>query len=140
MTTELERDRWFLGTFLRVVAGRDDTGGGLTVMEQLAPRDFSPPLHRHRDEDTALLVIDGELTVHVDGVESRLGPGEFAWLPRGVPHTFRVDSDQVRLYEFATPAGIEDFHVDASDPAPAREIPPPGEPDIPRVVAAAVDY
>jgi uncharacterized RmlC-like cupin family protein len=109
-------------------------------MEQRARRGFSPPRHVHRREDTALLVLDGQLTVSI-GDESRVvGPGGFAWLPRDVPHTFRVDSDEVRLIELATPGGIEGFHVDASDPAPVAELPPPGEPDIPRLLAAAVGY
>jgi hypothetical protein len=62
------------------------------------------------------------------------------WLPRNVPHTFRVDSETVRRLELITPAGIEQFHVDASDPAPVAELRPPSEPDIPRLVNAIAGY
>jgi hypothetical protein len=61
-------------------------------------------------------------------------------LPRDVPHTFRVDSETVRQLEFVTPAGFERFHVDASDAAPAAELPPPSEPDIPRLLSAIDGY
>jgi quercetin dioxygenase-like cupin family protein len=135
-----DRDRWFLGTLLQVVAGHSDTGGQLAVMEQRARRGFSPPRHVHHREDTALLVLDGAITAIVGDERVELGSGGFVWLPRDVPHTFRVDSDTVRQIELATPAGIEGFHVAASDPAPARELPPPGEPDIPRVLAAIGGY
>jgi quercetin dioxygenase-like cupin family protein len=135
-----DRDRWFLGTLLRVVAGHSDTGGQLAVMEQRARRGFSPPRHVHHREDTALLVLDGAITAIVGDERVELGSGGFVWLPRDVPHTFRVDSDTVHQIELATPAGIEGFHVAVSDPAPARELPPPGEPDIPRVLAAIGGY
>ena len=133
-------DRWFLGTRLRVVTTGDDTGGALAVMEQRAPHGFSPPLHVHHQEDTALLVLDGELTVLVGEQTSSCGAGRFVWLPRDVPHTFRVDSDEAHLLEFITPAGIEQFHLDASDPAEAQEMPPPAEPDIPRLLRAIEPY
>jgi quercetin dioxygenase-like cupin family protein len=135
-----ERDRWFLGTLLQVVADHGDTGGQLAVMEQRARRGFSPPRHVHHREDTALLVLDGAITAVVGDERVELGPGGFVWLPRDVPHTFRVDSDTVHQIELATPAGIERFHVEASDPAPAPELPPLGEPDIPRVLAAIDGY
>lgn len=133
-------DRWFAGTLLRVVAGADDTGGQLAVMEQVARRGFSPPLHVHHREDTAMLVIEGRLTVLVGTDERVVEDGGFVWLPRDVPHTFRVDSDIVRLVELVTPAGFEQFHLDASDPAASPEPPPPGPPDIGRLVAAIGGY
>src|ERR671918_1305058 len=110
------RNRWFLGTLLRIVADGDDTAGQLAVVEQRARRGFSPPRHVHHREDTALVVLDGAITVIVGDERVELGPGGFVWLPRDVPHTFRVDSETVHQIELATPAGIEEFHVEASDP------------------------
>lgn len=135
-----ERDRWFLGTLLQVLADGDDTGGQLGVMEQRARRGFSPPRHVHHREDTALLVLDGAITAVVGAERFEVGPGGFVWLPRDVPHTFRVDSETVRQLELVTPAGFERFHVEASDQAAALEVPPPAEPDIPRLAAAVGRY
>ena len=133
-------DRWFLGTRLRVVTAAADTGGTLAVLEQRAPRGFSPPLHVHHREDTALLVLMGQLTVQIGDETTCRGEGGFVWLPRDVPHTFRVDSDEAHLLEFITPAGIEQFHLDASDPAPSQQMPPPAEPDIPRILQVIEPY
>ena len=135
-----DRDRWFLGTLLRVIADGSDTGGALTVMEQRARRSFSPPLHVHHHEDTALLVLDGQITVRVGDVDRCLAAGGFIWLPREVPHSFRVDTDEAHFLELATPSGIEGFHIDASDPAESVEIPPPGEPDVARLLRAIGPY
>lgn len=136
-TPVTERDRWFAGTLMRVLAGRDDTGGALTVLEQRAGRGFSPPLHVHHREDTAMLVLSGDVTFRIGGDERTLGSGGFVWLPREVPHTFRVDSGEAHLLEFALPGGVEAFHVDASDPADALTLPPDPTPDIARMMAAA---
>jgi quercetin dioxygenase-like cupin family protein len=135
-----ERDRWFLGTYLRLVATGADTGGALAVMEQRARRGFSPPRHVHHAEDTALMVLDGTVTVVIGDDSRTLGAGEMAWLPRDVEHTFRVDSDEARMLEILTPAGFEQFHVDTSDQAGAAEVPAPAEPDVPRLLAAISAY
>lgn len=129
-------DRWFLGTRLRVVSDAATTNGQLTVLEQWAPAGFSPPLHVHHREDTALQVLDGEITVAIADSTHRIGPGDFAWLPRDVPHTFRVDSDDAHFLEYATPGGIEAFQIDASEPARGPGLPEPAEPDIAMLIAA----
>ncbi len=135
-----ERDRWFVGTWLRIVAGAADTDGMMTVMEQRAPQGFSPPLHVHHHEDTALFVLDGELSVRVGDARLELAAGGFAWLPRGVPHSFLVRSPDARLIELAAPGGVDGFHVAASDRAENSGLPPAAEPDIARLLAAAGPY
>ena len=102
-------DRWFLGSRLRVVSDAVSSGGLLTVLEQWAPAGFSPPLPVHHREDTALHVLEGELTVVVGAVTTSVGPREMPLLPRDVPHTFRVDSDGAHFLEYATPGGVEAF-------------------------------
>jgi mannose-6-phosphate isomerase-like protein (cupin superfamily) len=141
MTTAVtERDRWFLGSLIRILADGDDTNGQLAVMQQRARRGFSPPLHVHHREDTAMLVLDGRLTAVVGDERVEVGPGGFVWMPRDIPHTFRVDSDEIHHVEFITPAGFERFHIDASDPAASLIIPPPIEPDAPQLRIAAARY
>lgn len=140
IATTTDRDLWFLGTLVRLRATAADTDGQFAVFEQLASKGFSPPLHVHHREDTALLVLEGEITALVGGDQRVLGAGGFVWLPRDVPHTFRVESHTVRQLEFVTPAGFEQFHADAGDPAVSLDLPPAGAPDIGRLVAAIAPY
>lgn len=42
--------------------------------------------HRHEREDELFLVVAGRLTIKLRNGELRLGPGEFAIVPRGVEH------------------------------------------------------
>lgn len=135
-----DKGRWFAGTWLRVVAAAADTGGAMTVMEQRARRGFSPPRHVHEREDTAFLVLEGLLTVVVGDAERAVRAGELAWMPRGVPHTFRVDSEEVHLLELVTPGGVEGFHLDASDPALVAAIPADSAVDVGRLVASSSGY
>jgi hypothetical protein len=46
-----------------IKAGAEETKGGFTLIEQVAPAGFAPPLHVHRDEDEAFYVLEGEITV-----------------------------------------------------------------------------
>ncbi len=63
-----------------------------------------------------------------------------AFMPRALPHTFLVQSDEAHLLELVSPGGFEQFHIDVSDLAPVAEIPPAGQPDVGRLVAAIGPY
>ncbi len=139
-STPTERDRWFVGSLIRILAQADETDGVLGVFEQTAPQGFSPPLHVHHREDPAHYVIDGTITAVIGDVRRRADAGDLVWLPRDVPHTFRVDSDGARLLELITPGGFEAYHVDASDPAPTLTLPPATAPDIGRLATAIGPY
>jgi mannose-6-phosphate isomerase-like protein (cupin superfamily) len=135
-----ERLRWFVGSLNRVVATAAETAGAFGLMEQWTTRGFSPPLHVHHHEDSALVVLDGELRVQRGSEELSVSGGAFVFLPRDVPHSFLVVTETAHFYELVTPGGFEGYHLDASDPAPAAVLPPEGPPDIGRLIACLVPY
>ena len=135
-----ERLRWFVGSLNRIVLSSAETAGSFGLMEQWAVGGFSPPLHVHHREDSAIVLLDGEMTVHLGDETTSLVSGACAFLPRDVPHTFKVTSDAAHFYELVTPGGFEQYHVDASDAAPAAELPPPGPIDLDRLVGALGRY
>ena len=138
--TALPQDLWFANTFMRVHAGAAATNGQFALVEQRARRGFSPPVHVHANEDQMFYVVSGSITVRLGEVESTLGAGESAWLPRGVPHTFRVDSDEVRLLEISTPGGFEQFHVEVGAPAGEERIPDPAPLDVAAMAAGSARF
>lgn len=88
-----------------------------------------------------MLVLDGMLTVRIGDVEQVCGAGEIAWLPRDVPHTFRVDSETARYVEMITPAGFENFHIEGSrDVTTDSFLPEPTSVDVPALVAHAAQH
>jgi quercetin dioxygenase-like cupin family protein len=133
---------WFLGVLATVKASAETTGGAVAVIEHLAPRGAGSPLHVHSREDEWFYVIEGELTIWVDG-ETILAPaGSFVFGPKGIPHTFAVSSEIARFLLVAEPAGFERFMRAVGEPAPRLEIPPPPTeaPDVAALVAAAAEF
>ena len=126
---------------MKVLCDGSSTDGAMSVIDWRGGAGFSPPLHVHHDEDTAMLVLDGVLTVRVGDTEQLCGPGELAWLPRNVPHTFRVDSGTARYVEMITPAGFEAFHTEGSREVTGEAfLPAPTPVDVPALVAHAAEH
>lgn len=58
------------------------------------------PFHMHEDTDDFFLVLDGEMTMDLEGEAHRVGAGELFIVPRGVTHRPRAEQEcQVLLIE-----------------------------------------
>lgn len=83
-----------------------DTSGAYTLGEHVLVVDFPPHIH-HRD-DEGLYVLEGQLAAAVGDERFSIGPGDFIFMPRGVPHALTGDSDPPpRLLFISTPGGFE---------------------------------
>ncbi len=133
---------WHLDTLKTFKALAEDTGGRLAAWEELLPHRSSPPLHVHHGDDEAWFVLDGELTFQVGDRTWNAETGTFVWAPRGLPHTFRVDSPTARLLGLAIPGGFDRFVLATGRPAEAAALPPPldGPPDMAALVGAAREH
>jgi quercetin dioxygenase-like cupin family protein len=128
---------WFLDTLVTLRVAHGDGADGLSLVESLAPYGDSPPLHVHRGEDELFHVLEGELRLHVGGRDLRLGAGESALAPQGVPHTYRVESPAGARWLVATAKGdFERFVRAMSRPAQGDELPAPAGPPTPDQAAA----
>ncbi len=85
-----------LGTFQALVVATDDqTSGEFTLLQtQREPPDFGPPMHLHRDAAEAFYVLEGEYLMYVEDGHELCPPGTFVYVPRAVPHTFKVVSSE----------------------------------------------
>jgi quercetin dioxygenase-like cupin family protein len=90
-----------------------ETGGAFILLEDRMVRGKSTPFHLHPNEDEAIYVLEGELLVHIDGEEHRVGPGGLFFAPRGVPHAFMVTSETAHVLGWQTPGTGESFYRDA---------------------------
>lgn len=136
------RDLWYLGTLLHLRATGADTGGAYGLVEESLYGGFATPLHVQTREDEAFLVMEGEVTFWRGDERLVARGGDFVFLPRGVPHAFRVDSPAAHVFNLISPAGFEHFFVDLGEPAAEPVMPPPpdGPPDAGRMAAVAADY
>jgi quercetin dioxygenase-like cupin family protein len=133
---------WFLGILATIKSSAETTGGAVAVIEHLAPRGSGSPLHVHSREDEWFYVIEGELTLWVDGETIVAPAGSFVFGPKGLPHTFIVSSEQARFLLVTQPAGFERFMRAVGEPAERLVIPPPATepPDVAALTAAAAEY
>ena len=133
---------WFLGFLVFVKASSESTDGRVAVIEHLGPRGAGSPLHVHSREDEWFYVIEGELTLWVDGETIVAPAGSFVFGPKGIPHTFIVSSEKARFLLVTEPAGFEQFMRAAGEPAARLEIPPPATepPDVAALTKAAAEY
>jgi len=131
-------ERLFLGLPTWIRAGREETGGVLSLVEQVIPPGFESPWHIHFGEDESFYLIEGAMTLVVEDRVVSLRAGDYAFGPRDVAHGFRVTGEApVRLLLMTTGGAFADFIREASDPA---ETAPAGGPDFPRLMAAAERY
>jgi mannose-6-phosphate isomerase-like protein (cupin superfamily) len=111
----------------KAVAADDD--GDFSLMERTVPvGGRRPPAHRHTNCSEAYFVLDGRVSVTVEGQEQLLEPEDFVLVPRGASHTFGNGGDtQARLLVLHAPAmdayfaALHDLWNRAEPPAPDAE-------------------
>jgi quercetin dioxygenase-like cupin family protein len=124
MATAATAPRWFLATTVRILVSHDGGKNGISLIESHAARGDSPPLHVHEGEDEAFHVLEGELRLRVGDEDLRVGAGEAALAPRGVPHTYRVESEEARWLVATGVGDFERFVRELSRPAERAGLPP----------------
>jgi quercetin dioxygenase-like cupin family protein len=133
---------WIVGDTMTLKATGESTRGALVLLENLTSPGGGPPPHVHAGEDEFFFVLDGSFDIRIGDEVHRLGPGGFAYVPRGTVHNFRnAEETPSRILVGFTPGGIEGFFRDsgrvALDDGPA---PPLDEEEIARTTVAAESY
>jgi quercetin dioxygenase-like cupin family protein len=123
---------WFNGALGILKAAAESTGGRYAIYELRLPKGFAAPLHSHQNEDEFFLVLSGDVRLqHGEDVVEGVA-GSLAYSPRGMAHSFHVDSESARLLLFFGPAGVERFFREVATPARTFGPPPADEPVPPR--------
>ncbi|GAA5336539.1 cupin domain-containing protein [Thermus antranikianii] len=136
---------WFFNTLVRVWVSEVEGQDGLSVLEHWAPYGDSPPLHIHHTEDEVFIVLEGEVRFLVGDTSRRVLPFEEILAPKGVPHTYRVESPEgARWVTVTAHRDFERFVRAMSRPAEREALPPPAGPPTPeemeRIVRIAETY
>jgi mannose-6-phosphate isomerase-like protein (cupin superfamily) len=133
---------WIVGDTMTLKATSETTNGSLVLLENLTAPGGGPPPHIHTREDEFWYVLDGTFEIRIGDEVHALGPGGFAFAPRGAIHNFRnTASTPSRILVGFAPAGMEGFFRDsgqsATDNGPA---PPLDDAEIARTMFAAQKY
>lgn len=136
---------WALGSLFERLASNDETAGSFGMSLVTQPTGTATPIHIHTEEDEAFYLLDGTMTYSADGQLYRLSAGSFIFLPRGLPHGFRVTgSDPVRFLAITLPGVLMSLYDEAGRAAGHHTLPPPDQEllmaDVQRWLEAAPRY
>ncbi|HVE18051.1 MAG TPA: cupin domain-containing protein, partial [Ilumatobacteraceae bacterium] len=74
--------RWFYGGGLHIwKATAEETNGAFILFEDRMDFGKVTPLHIHADSDETMIVLEGEIRMHLDGTEHVVGEGGVASAP-----------------------------------------------------------
>lgn len=117
---------WGPGSLMTFIVTGKETGGAFFLAEISVPPCGGPPPHIHQREDESFQVLDGTLTLRVDGDTIAASAGDFAFLHRGIAHSFKNHGDvTAKALVLVTPAGLENYFSEVFDPAVDRTAAPP---------------
>lgn len=135
---------WYGKALMEVKADASSTGGAFALLEMTSAPGRGPggPPHINTSSEKSFYILDGSIELNIVGDESiPLAKGDFVTIPRGVPHGFTITSDSgVRLLQFHTPAGQEEFHREAGSPAAERRPPDAVTLDLARISEIAARH
>jgi len=120
---------WFLDSLVTIRVSASDGKDRISILEHFVPYGSSPPLHFHRTEDEVFHVLEGEFRVKLQDQEHRFRAGDVRLIPKGTPHTYRVESAKGgRCLAITVGGEFERFVRAVSRPAERQELPPPAGP------------
>lgn len=112
---------WLDGGTLAILLDGKATDGQLMVGRFDVSRGEAPPYHMHTREDEVFMLIKGAALVWYDDQEMELAEGGIVFLPKNIPHAYRITSANADLLMINTPAGIEGmFRYSGRDRATPR--------------------
>jgi mannose-6-phosphate isomerase-like protein (cupin superfamily) len=132
---------WFLNTLMIKKVGERETLGAFAILDHRCPAGFAPPPHIHRETDEVFYILEGQFEGFCGETSWVAGPGTLVFLPRDVPHGFRVsDTSPGRTLLILAPAGFDRFVVELAEPAHQLVLPEPAPPDPARVAEVAAAH
>lgn len=114
---------WLDGGTLAILLDSVASNGQLMIGRFDVSEGEAPPYHKHSYEDEVFMLIKGTALVWVDDQQAELSEGGIVFLPKNIPHAYRITSKKADLLMINTPAGIEGMFRetgrDKSTPRPA---------------------
>jgi mannose-6-phosphate isomerase-like protein (cupin superfamily) len=121
---ETSHGLWFLSNHVTVGTSKHDNADGISVLKLRLPFDEAPPLHVHHGEDEIFHILRGDVRFRVGDTTLNASAGDTLVGPRGVPHGFRVLSEEGAEILTITRGGFEDMVCRMASSAERNELPP----------------
>jgi mannose-6-phosphate isomerase-like protein (cupin superfamily) len=142
---KVSNTRSYPGGLVSFLVTSAETQDHFSLFEAQMQPGSEPPLHLHEERDVVFYVLEGEMDVYC-GTEVRAArTGDAVFLPRLLPHTYRVQSPTVRFLALMAPAKkVEGYFEGLSQPVSSMDLPagatasPP--PDLASLLALAAQH
>ena len=119
----IENSRWYMGNVMTFLVNSEQTAGAFSMTEYLSKPGNEPPAHVHDREDEFLYVLEGGIDAYVGKEVFSAGQNEGVYLPKFIPHTFRIHTPRLRMLIWMSPGGLEGYFRDMSEPARSLGLP-----------------
>jgi mannose-6-phosphate isomerase-like protein (cupin superfamily) len=127
---------WAMSSLFEVKLDAAASGGTFAVTEVVQPPGVATPLHVHHREAEAFFMIEGTMTYEAGGIIHHLERGSFMYLPKEVPHRFRITGESpARFIALVAPAGLEGLYRSVGGAAAERRLPEPSPEDVAAEIA-----
>lgn len=130
-----ENSRAIPGAVFNFLTRGEQTGGKFALIQIDVQHGNEPPSHTHSLEDEAYFIFEGRVRYRIGAKEVVAGPGDFVYLPQGLPHQFEILTTNARMIMWVSPAGLDQWFWDNSVPAPDMQpLPLPQGPPPPEAI------
>ena len=89
--------RWWFGQLAEIKATAADTAGQFTLVEVTCPPGYRGLRHVHHKEDEAFWLVEGDMVLEIGGTPIQMHPGDYAFGPRNIPHSFSAGEAGCRV-------------------------------------------
>ena len=115
---------WAMGSLFERLASGAETGGAFAVSLVTQPVGIATPLHVHSREAEAFYVLEGALSYRAGDDLHLLEAGSFIYLPKGVPHAFRITGAvPAKILAIVAPGALLDLYDEVGIPAREHRLP-----------------
>ena len=115
---------WAMGSLFEHLLTASESEGLLGISMVTQPPGIATPLHQHTNEAEAFLVLEGRVSYRAGDETFELDDGCFIYLPRSVPHAFRIrGTTPARFVAFTAPGGLMGLYDEVGIPALERRLP-----------------
>ena len=119
----IENSRWYMGNVMTFLVNSEQTDGAFSMTEYMSKPGNEPPAHVHNREDEFFYVLEGRIDAYVGKEVLSAGQNEGIYLPKFIPHTFKILTPQLRMLIWMSPGGLEGYFRGMSEPARSLGLP-----------------
>lgn len=122
----------------------EDTNGSLAIIDTHILAGTEPPRHVHEREDEIFIMKEGTITYFIGENVITAYPGDVVFAPRGVAHSFKINTPEAKVMLILTPGYFDQFFWKQSTPYSAGEpiapVGPPSQESIDSVIKLSNEF